>query len=156
MVKLEHPIIFSVSKRREHTFIVFQCMIFVESGGFCRIGLLNVGKVQATYWLQGKPSSARLALDGPQTPISVFLIHYLCKFCSWRLLRTILIGKPYWQDDNDTSRGQLKQLRRKSVKKNPLGQWNWGKGSWARCGVSWPVVRKLEALICLSKRSIVK
>lgn len=80
-MKLEHPIIFSVSRRREQAFIVFKGTIFVKSVGFYRIGLFNAvvcnlgegsGHLPAQV-AQGKPSSARLAVDNPQTPIRVFL-----------------------------------------------------------------------------------
>lgn len=66
-MKLEHPIIFNVSKRRECTFIVFKCMIFVSSQlGFADLGyllqwLVIVVKVQATDWLRSSRASYPLS-----------------------------------------------------------------------------------------------
>lgn len=62
-MKLEHPIIFSVSRRREQAFIVFKGMIFVKSQlGFTELGYLMQwsviwGKVQATFWLRSPRES---------------------------------------------------------------------------------------------------
>lgn len=75
---------------------------------------------------QEEASSARLALDGHQTPIRGFSIIYLYMFSSWSLLRAILIWK---QDEDDASGGHLKQLRIECIGKNPCYQ-NWGRGGW--------------------------